>query len=138
MQQREPHTEFGKTRRSSDGYSHSESSAEGETLQDVPQPPLIVRQAPQQAITIPMSSWRRLQRRIATMPRATGIWMTLAGALAGAALSSHDGGAPWLAAGALLCFLADRAVNKGRRAVRNDILDEMRLHDPSRRRVPKH
>lgn len=137
MQEREPHTEFGETRRSSDGYSSSGSSAEGETLQDVLQPPLTIRQARQQGVTIPMSSWRRLQWRIATMPRATGIWMTLAGALAGAALSSHDGGAPWLGAGALLCFLADRAINKDRRAVRNDILDEMRLHDPSSRRVPK-
>jgi hypothetical protein len=137
MQQKEPHREPEGPTEDLDDHSPSGSSVEGETFEVVPQPPLTVRQPRQQAVVIPLPEWRRLQRRVETMPRPPRIWQTLAGLLAGAALGRHDESALWMGGGALLCFLADRAINRGNRGVSADILEEMKLHDPRPRRRPK-
>ena len=131
MHKEEPHRELESSTDGADRHSSSASSGEGETFQVVPQPPVTIRQPRQQAITIPLAYWRRLERRVATMPETSTIWLALAGALAGVSIERHDESSLLTGAGSFLCYLAHRAIAKGSRTTRADIVEEMRLHDPS-------
>lgn len=137
MRQRKSHRESEGPTQDLNDNSLSEASAEGETYEVIPQPPLTVRQPRQQAVVIPLPVWLRLQRRVGAMLPPPRIWQALGSLLAGAALGRHDESALWMGAGALLCFLADRAIGKSNRDVSRDILDEMRVHDPRPRKRPE-
>jgi hypothetical protein len=100
---------------------------------DVPQPPAhVVQFRDEESILIPRRAWRRLQRRIRAMPEPAQAWITLAGIFLGVALAQPA--LVWKAvflAAAGLCAIAHAAVNRSRRNLRQDIADEMRLHEPT-------
>lgn len=68
------------------------------------------------------------------MPEPSTIWLALAGALAGVSLERHDESSLVTGAGSLVCYLAHRAIAKVNRSARADIVEEMRIHGPARRR----
>ena len=129
------HIRFNRPEGSQDGRSSdgSDRDEERETLQAVPQPPMLVRQPQWEVVAVPLPFWWRLQRRVETMPATSTIWLTLSGALAGVTLERHDESALVTGAGCVLCYLAHRTISKAHRSLRTDIAKEMRLHGPRKR-----
>jgi hypothetical protein len=78
--------------------------------------------------------WRRLIARVRRIPEPSTGWLALSSLLAGIALSYRSLELTVAASfGAVICLLAHRAVNAGRRQHRDDIAEELEFHDPSRR-----
>jgi hypothetical protein len=64
------------------------------------------------------------------MPKASALWLTVAGAFAGVAVERHDQSALPYAALALVFFLVHQAVNRANQCRREDIVNEMELYEP--------
>jgi hypothetical protein len=126
--------QLGGSTENGNGRSSGASQEEGETRQEVSRPPLLLTQSRPEAIPIPLPYWQRLERRVATMPEPSTIWLTAAGVLAGVSLERHDESALLTGAGSVACYLAHRMVAKANRGTRADIVDEMRVHGPVRAR----
>lgn len=100
---------------------------------EVPQPSVVIRQQRGEAVLVPQRAWQRLKHRVRTMPKASALWLLLAGACLGVVVERHDESALPFAGLAALFFLAHEAVSRANQRSREDIASEMELYEPNSR-----
>lgn len=104
---------------------------------EITRPPAHVVQPGDEFILIERRVWQRLQGRLRSMSAPSPIWLLAAGAFFSAVLTSPFGGTGLVfAVAALICGLAHFAIDRSHQILRKDIADEMRSHEPPRRKEP--